>query len=134
MINTPSYEYVDIHGLGKENCNGVPGLIHGVISPTLSRLCFEHNIDLDGTKSNLVDSKCLYPNYTGIYGKKRQLKCCIQTYLIDSNINLEEYRHKKVEIKDIMHSKVLEHKKDCDIWIILGTISKYAINQHLVNM
>ena len=53
LIDTPHVDFVDIHGLGKENNTSITGLLHGVVGSQCSIECHDMNVIPDGTLCNM---------------------------------------------------------------------------------
>ena len=89
------------------------------------------NIKSDGKKTTLIDSVLLNRCCMDVHSNIQSLTFRIDTYLIDKIVDVVSYKDKNVELNHMLHSKVLVHTKDSDIWIILGTTYTSPTNKHL---
>ena len=54
LIDTPHVDFVDTHGLGKENNTSIPGLLHGVVGSQCPIECHDMNVIPDCVKWNHI--------------------------------------------------------------------------------
>ena len=133
LLDTPLVDYVDIHGLGKEDVDHTPGLIHGVVSKECAKQCHILNVNVDLVKTNTFDI-CQDISYKDIYGESKSLSCCIQILDIDQSVDTKIKRHHEVTVNDIEKSSIIKHPNNCDVWIILAKLNKMSNKYQLVNM
>ena len=134
MIDTPLKDFVDIHGLGKENNDSIPGLIHGVVGKFCAEQCQSLNVIPTGNDCIMEEDVVKLIEFTDMFGVTNKVTCLIHTVLIDHNINTKTMTHNEVDHSSLLHCKMLEHPSYVDAWVILAKQSSSSKECHLVNM
>ena len=134
MIDTPLKSFVDIHGLGKENNNSVPGLIHGVVGKKCAELCHSKNIVPNGNACRMEEDVVKLISFVDMFGETQNVTTLIHTVILDDTVNTKSMKHNEVQMEDLITSKLLEHPPFIDVWVVLAQSSNNNQDSHLVTM
>ena len=104
LIPPSIVEFVDIHGLGKEDDINAPGLMYGVVNAVTAVYMFKNDCTPDVSKCNELSTETKLVNYVDIFGKTKCLECIIQTFLMVKGEVRNNIQHDTVNVNDIRHS------------------------------
>jgi hypothetical protein len=136
ILDSPIVDYVDVHGLGKEDsCDGTPGLIHGVVDKLCAIECAQNNIKPSGLLSKVRVSHQSSIEFTDVFNKKSKLRYLLEVFEIDDSVDTKTIKHQRPTTNDIKNSLCLKNDmKAIDVWIILGMTKSVDTGCHLINM
>ena len=101
MIPPSIKEYNDVHGLGREYSDELPGLLHGVIDRENASTFYDINLRPSGTSCSELISTEKILSCENINGDTILYKCFIQTFLINLNYSTTVLKYKRVTLEDI---------------------------------
>ena len=134
LIPPPMNDYIDIHGLGKEDELDVPGLLHGVVGHATATECSLQLVNPSGERCKGNTLKSCKLSFINLYGEMQFVHCVIETFYIDFHVETNKKKHTNVTVEDLSTSKVCHPPDSCDVWIIIAKSSPYSRNVHIVNV
>ena len=129
LLDSPMVEYVDVHGIGKENSSNhkqKPGLLHAVVHEDCILKKKKEKCKLHYEREEEI-------NFIDVHGEERMLKTVIQCYIVDGKANLSQMAHHPPSKTNLKYSKVLSQPDKFDVWIVLAITKKDSCHAHLVN-
>ena len=127
-------DYVDVHGLGREGEDDLPGLLHGVVNRVNAMTFYKRKLKPDGTMCKHLSHIVKSINCDNIYGKPCKYSCVIDTFMIDEQYNSSNKKHSCVSLEDVKGSRVLLQPEGNNIWIILAVPNVNSSSRQLVNI
>ena len=129
LLDSPMVNYVDVHGLGKENCEDreKPGILHAVLHKDLVEDMHTE------AKSKLLSRNQRFVTLVNAIGPKKEFICIIDTYHMHGTMEKNSLSHTLPTAESVAGSSLLIQPKKFDVWIILAVTSPDSVHAHLVN-